>query len=959
MKKLLTIILSAVAVISAARADNFVPQSPTEGMSPNARSFQCYGEIPVSLYTGTPSVSIPLATLRDGSLTLPIELSYHSGGIKADEHPGWTGLGWTLIAGGAITREKYDLPDELDDRGFFYKYSVINGLDKAPSKVYDLLASHEQSSVLAYDLQPDKFNFHFSGYSGFFIMDAKGVWHVCCDRPIKVESYTVTPPFNLDNKIFPAHNSKIISSFVLVGEDGTKYTFGIDAIDLSINIRRQASAAWEANAWYLKKIEHPNGDCFSYSYKREKFAVTFSNSAYYIYLSESNGTVSAASISEPEQGTLIYPVYLSGIEGSTFKASFSYSETTELRYPDSDFIKRLTVDFDDQASRPIYFTESDMKNHMSNVAWYKLDAIDLYSRGYRFKSISFDYSSSSTLRLMLNSLKMQGSDQKTYEQYSFRYHYPEKMPAYLSGETDHWGYYNGIKNDIDNPMTTNFTDPVKVRYGSLREISYPTGGKTVFEFEANTYSRVANTYTSGDLNEAEEESLAGGLRIKRIYNVPNDSSAVRVREFRYTRGYSASHPDSKSSGILECPPEYQIRTPYDRGAVMFECSESPLSNIINSYGFHIGYPEVAELDGSGGYTIHKFTSCAEPGYKDIAPMIQSGPSKFVPMSSKAASRGLPSYEGVYGSDGRLLRERYSSYSIPDGYEDYVHSLYCQINEIPIVGSHGGAVPYMSYSLYKIFTDKLRLLSTRELIYNGSSEPFTVHRYYKYNDYGQMSCDSAVTQRKGQKITDAVSYKYAWEKESSFKSGFLLSYPQVVTTRHNGKLISDIVTQYSFSGDAPYIADVARYTPGRQRQNLYACLYADKKGKPLLILNSDDILTAYLWGLDGLYPVASIVVPDILTYRTLVLLKIQIPDTDSGLHAMFAGLRDSLPGAMVTGYIYRPWLGVVSMTDPAGKKISYGYDPFGRLIEIKDNDGNTVTSYGYSTATCETVTASAP
>lgn len=59
--------------------------------------------------------------------------------------------------------------------------------------------------------------------------------------------------------------------------------------------------------------------------------------------------------------------------------------------------------------------------------------------------------------------------------------------------------------------------------------------------------------------------------------------------------------------------------------------------------------------------------------------------------------------------------------------------------------------------------------------------------------------------------------------------------------------------------------------------------------------------------------------------------------------------------MVTGYIYRPWPGLTSLTDPAGKETTYEYDTFGRLISIKNPDGNTITAYGYSTATTETST----
>ena len=147
MRRFITLLLLLTTAVTAmtAKADvnDLVPKSPTEGLSPNARSFQRYGDIPVSLYTGTPNISIPLATLRDGALTLPVELSYHSGGIKPDEHPGWTGLGWTLMLGGAITRSKNDMPDEVEgadlNAGFFYTYSSLKGMDTNPSRVEYLI----------------------------------------------------------------------------------------------------------------------------------------------------------------------------------------------------------------------------------------------------------------------------------------------------------------------------------------------------------------------------------------------------------------------------------------------------------------------------------------------------------------------------------------------------------------------------------------------------------------------------------------------------------------------------------------------------------------------------------------------------------------------------------------------------------------------------------------------------
>ena len=80
--------------------------------TPNAASLGKYGDIPVSYHTGLPNISIPLFTLQDGSLQLPISLSYHGGGIKVEETASWVGLGFSLNAGGVISRTVRNAPDE-------------------------------------------------------------------------------------------------------------------------------------------------------------------------------------------------------------------------------------------------------------------------------------------------------------------------------------------------------------------------------------------------------------------------------------------------------------------------------------------------------------------------------------------------------------------------------------------------------------------------------------------------------------------------------------------------------------------------------------------------------------------------------------------------------------------------------------------------------------------------------
>src|SRR5580698_7637476 len=64
--------------------------------SPTAASLGKYGDFPVSYNTGLPQISIPIYTVKAGSLSLPISLSYHASGLKVQEEASWVGAGWSL-----------------------------------------------------------------------------------------------------------------------------------------------------------------------------------------------------------------------------------------------------------------------------------------------------------------------------------------------------------------------------------------------------------------------------------------------------------------------------------------------------------------------------------------------------------------------------------------------------------------------------------------------------------------------------------------------------------------------------------------------------------------------------------------------------------------------------------------------------------------------------------------------
>ena len=89
-----------------------IPVPDSYLLSPNAASLGQYGEVPVSLYTGTVQINVPIYEIDYMGHKIPISMTYHGSGVRPDQHPGWVGLGWNLNAGGCISRIVNGLPDE-------------------------------------------------------------------------------------------------------------------------------------------------------------------------------------------------------------------------------------------------------------------------------------------------------------------------------------------------------------------------------------------------------------------------------------------------------------------------------------------------------------------------------------------------------------------------------------------------------------------------------------------------------------------------------------------------------------------------------------------------------------------------------------------------------------------------------------------------------------------------------
>ncbi|MGS2762771.1 hypothetical protein [Sinomicrobium sp. M5D2P9] len=125
---------------------------------------------------------------------------------------------------------------------------------------------------------------------------------------------------------------------------------------------------------------------------------------------------------------------------------------------------------------------------------------------------------------------------------------------------------------------------------------------------------------------------------------------------------------------------------------------------------------------------------------------------------------------------------------------------------------------------------------------------------------------------------------------------------------------------------------------------------DNYGNPLELSLVNGPHIVYLWGYNGQYPIAKI--ENVPSYNTIssTLITAARNASNSGTEADLIGalddLRDALPDSRVTTYTYKPWIGISTITDSRGEKMTYTYDTFNRLRFIKDEADKLLEEYQY-------------
>lgn len=966
-----------------------------------------YGEsFSSNLNQGTLSLDIPFYTYSDEDFTIPISLSYHADGYRPNIQSGPEGLGWSLSASGAITREVRGIPDEegwtsTDMYSFSHRntgYRIMNpkqvtvhgwaslydttyvatlvpgvshsiddeyfedfcyigkaGCEYLPIWSWDDSTNFSGGSnhiVPSYESSPDIFHFSFLGRSGSFVLMPAGEVRVfgTDDSPL---NYTVTATLSRSG----------ITAFTIRTEDNMTYEFGPAGIERSesYNMNGTTENLSLSSTWRLTAIEAPNGRRVVFEYNEGCLSTTMTPTVimdnYYTTdrsgdpsLPEDHDYITDRSFSQNVQTvSLVHSLLLTKIlVPGRAEILFSYG----FKVPESgaDNAKKL---------------ERIEVRSLRDGTTIKEATLSYRPSG----SNSGAYPSSGTGVTFLSSITVPGEG-------VYSMHYIDEDSAFPSLGTysiDWMGFFNGRTNPTtaDNfcptltilrrglrtwDLNMRLPDHGSAEMGMLSSISYPTGGSSTFQYGPNRYSEDL----AHPRNIVSDET-GYGVRIERIENRDADGLVKDIRTYDYVL------EDGRSSGKQLWRP--LLYTKY-KAEVTFGFKEINRETLSSSDAFpysrgaFMEYSRVLEKrtgpfeNGEMSITEYLYRSFADPACKD----------ETYGWMTTYGFDNLPTAGWMYNTSeepplNSILRTELTTYlqSRIGGQlisrTEYSNDLYHPVRKTAYV--YGTYMPREDFITSDVCFGALGQyrLSMQEWWRQG-----TTVTEYDTEGNSIVSRYNSSTLDQDYRIASTTSVGSAGDTLVNYYS-YLPECPSLITEMtvidrdgtDSGVVVEGVRRTYVQSEDHPLlflprsisVADCGgQYYSSNLLYRLESrCnLYSDN-GLPLEITDKSGMKTSLVWEYGGQYLAMKI---EGISYDSLT---DYVPGVVAGyvagsLPAATDAAVRAIPGVLVTTWSHAPLVGITAVKDPSGRTVHYDYDSYGRLTGIRNDDGEMLSSYEY-------------
>ena len=976
-----------------------VPYTLSDGTvlpSPEAAQMRRYMDHPVALNTGVLSVNIPLYTMSVGGYSLPIALSYHAAGIKADDEHCETGLGWSLLGGGCISRSVIGVPDE-QAKSTAYNDNSIN-----PSRLVKAL--HNTA-----DTWYDRYSYSFAGYSGSFIIQGDSI------RQLPQTDLTID---------FCDSRDEGVRNFCITTPDGDRYYFTEREHTRYNYIRRTYQTTnkndpfYEAvTAWHLSRVITANHtDTISYEYEKEPFSrYDFQKSADY------------RSYCQPTRGK---------VTESAGNSSDGLSPFVHNEYPDKRILSAIY-----SRTCSIKFIHAKF----SSTNYHTINGMDVLSPDSEtVRKVSFTYTSTNDGRVLLSGMSVKDGN-RLIDKQKFEY-----FPGQKSKHTDLFGYNN---YNPSHPERTSFSvldtdgkiSMLRIPYlnsakgYTLEKITDGLGTTTTFEYEqsacdslllpddrnvsANNTGTVTNPDVgikpSDDYKKPSKEYEKGpapvipgtdapdftlpedsvyyyvsiGLRIKSVTVTDPITKRKRIREFSYSnpvctfplkslrpssfisiggtiiyQGIQASYTTGATfttscrtpGAQLEnatvyygCVTEKTSGTSLDRPVLtkyMFDTSNVQNTYIVNSLRIinmiytnerYLGYPIRTVRTGGDAYV------CAE---RVFGPQILDGHVREsfwekAPLVSKTTYRCT---DNGYEPMERTVNRYSTDLDAPINTGLYVEGLTRNVMSDRLREVYESNDDF-NYFPVSVISGRLFKDSTIVTTFNEDGTSRTVAAAYRYDGrdkkkelYGVSSTDdlSASYLHVLQSVRLSCgnsTVERNWYRSANMKTAFY----RAVSSK--GMRMLPVMEKYiSDDNDTVIVRNDYAYfgTNGSVFPSLSSITHRGTEVARQEFLDYDCRGNLLATRINSGVPTSYMW--DTEASLPVAVIKGGIVTADQ--KAAEAAL--SSDSVLVTRYAYKPLVGCTAISYPNTRTVSYGYDG-GRLSTISDTGGNVVKSYDYS------------
>lgn len=697
--------------------------------SPSVAALMRFEEIPVDGYSGIPSISIPIFQSETSSekVALNISLNYHVTGIAPEEVASFTGLGWSLMAGGTISRTVKGTPDELYQpggaqgrqyAGIYYRpqdqYGAYsNAYYSAVSPANDMTKNVSRYKWEAFeqnkfDTEHDLYQYNVMGTTGRFYIKMDTISKQL--NIIKLDDNRHKIELDYEGPDFSEKLIYKLNRFTITNTEGIKFEFAekemvtnAEGSNVLIYFNDMGDIAQSFSPWgypsafHLTKVMDESGnilleyDYSTYSEKVLTFQKTVNETSTNLQqIFNYPGNIGWEEISE--NYTRVEP-----------KNVISQTNITT----DTKKINKITITGLGQVLFEYSGNRTD-SNLPTNSGAVKLDRIivkDLNNQPIKRMEFIYDYfnipnfspkitvgsipAPNHVNRLILKEVKEYGGTSSQFNKYELKYK-PVQNPLNKEIIKNPWGYLE--LND------SSLSAKLFATTGALQEIAYPTGGKIVYEFEPNTYTYRGDVKISNEEFQANPENLGlspnspnfkeylygGGIRIKEIKTINNDAETVGLRKYEY-KEFDDNLNKSSSGSLVFYEPKFEYyhtkQNSYMKNGKPEPISISLLTktetnnlSYSRNQGTDVGYQFVRVLDvnpnnqATNGRTDMVFRAPQEhPELNDDGYSGYPDGDKieypFVPFKNSDFKRGQLKESMTYDENGNILTKTENEYSI--------------------------------------------------------------------------------------------------------------------------------------------------------------------------------------------------------------------------------------------------------------------------------------------------------